>query len=150
MAGDANKVHLSAHPSRVRRPAEGPPRGRTVKLTFSLPGPLRDHPYCSSAPSLDEPSALTAASPYRAARNPGCRRVCHGPLSIMDDGGEKDFWFPTRSLFCWDFLKMAQTLIAGWEEPIGDYDFSWRLISFILTARFGNFRTLKDGCCFRY
>ena len=43
----------------------------------------------------------------------------------MDDGGEKDFWFPTRSLFCWDFLKMAQTLIAGWKEPIGDYDFSW-------------------------
>lgn len=77
----------------------------------------------------------------------GCAIV---PLSIMDDGGEKDFWFPTRSLFCWDFLKMAQTLIAGWKEPIGDYDFSWRLISFILTARFGNFRTLKDGCCFRY
>lgn len=127
MAGDANKVHLSANPSRVRRPAEGPPRGRTVKLTFSLPGPLRDHPYC---PAAD-----------------GCAIV---PLSIMDDGGEKDFWFPTRSLFCWDFLKMAQTLIAGWKEPIGDYDFSWRLISFILTARFGNFRTLKDGCCFRY
>lgn len=79
MAGDANKVHLSANPSRVRRPAEELPRGRTVKLTFSLPGPLRDHPYCPSAPSLDEPSALTAASPYRAARNPGCRRVCHRP-----------------------------------------------------------------------
>ena len=89
---------------------------------------------------------LHTAQPVIPAAD-GCAIV---PLSIMDDGGEKDFWFPTRSLFCWDFLKMAQTLIAGWKEPIGDYDFSWRLISFILTARFGNFRTLKDGCCFRY
>lgn len=58
---------------------------------------------------------LHTAQPVIPAAD-GCAIV---PLSIMDDGGEKDFWFPTRSLFCWDFLKMAQTLIAGWEEPIG-------------------------------